>query len=155
MVGDGDFVDAHAQTGNFGGDLGFEAEAVFLEMDALQDFASEGFEAGLHVGEVQVGEHIGEKREEAVADGMPEVEDAVRFGPDKTRAEHNIGAVFDNRGDHDGIFFGVVFEVGVLDDDDLCGGVGDTGAEGSSFALVDVVAKSAERGGLRRLRPET
>ena len=155
VVGDGDFVDADAATGDFGGDLRFEAEAVFLDGDALEDLASEGFIAGLHVREVEVGEHVGEKSKEAVADGMPEVKNAVGFRADEAGAEDDIGTILKDRSNHDGIFLGVVFEVGVLDDDDRCGGMGNPRSERGTFALIDFVAKSPEGGGRRKLGPET
>ncbi len=144
MVGDGDFIDADTATGDLGGNLGFEAEAVFLDGDALDDLASKSFVAGLHVREVEVGEHVGEKGEEAVADRVPEIEDAMCLGSDETGAENDIGTVFENGPEHNGIFLGVVFEVGVLDNDDRRGGVADAGAESSALALVDIVAESPE-----------
>ena len=58
MVGDGDFVDAGAGAGDLGDDLGFDAEAVFLEGYGLDEFAFENFVAGFHVGEVEIGRHV-------------------------------------------------------------------------------------------------
>ena len=68
IVGDAHFIDADAfETGDFGGHFGLEAETLLLEVYALDDICPEQFIAGLHVGEVQVGEHVGQESEEAVA----------------------------------------------------------------------------------------
>ena len=39
MVADGDFVDAGSCAGDLGDELGFDAEAVFLEGYGLDEFA--------------------------------------------------------------------------------------------------------------------
>ena len=77
VVADAHLVDPAAGPGHLGGDLGLEAEAVLLDVDRLDHLAAEGLVAGLHVGQVQVGEHVRQHVQEAVADGVPEVEHAV------------------------------------------------------------------------------
>src|ERR1700730_15127927 len=84
VVGDAHLVDPPAGPGHFGGDLGLEAKAVLLELDRLDDLATEGLVAGLHVGEVQVGEHVRRQREEAVADRMPEIQHSMGAAADET-----------------------------------------------------------------------
>ena len=70
---------------------------------------------------------------------MPEVDDAVGVSAGETGAEHDVGLAVDNGFEEARVLVGVVFEVGVLDDDSVAGGGGDAGAECGPFALVDVV----------------
>ena len=68
VVGDAHFINADAfETSYFGSHLGFKAETLLLEKDALDNICPEQLVAGLHVGEVQVGEHVGQESEETVA----------------------------------------------------------------------------------------
>ena len=90
VVGDGDFVDASAGAGDLGDDLGFEAEALFLEGYGLDEFAFENFVAGLHVGEVEIGRHVRQESEELVAEGVPEIQHAVLVRADEARAEDGV-----------------------------------------------------------------
>src|SRR3977135_565757 len=57
-VADADFVDAQAALGNLYRDFRFEAKAVFLDGNGLQNLATENFVARFHVGHVHVGEGI-------------------------------------------------------------------------------------------------
>jgi len=70
---------------------------------------------------------------------VPEVDDAVGFAAGEAGAEDDVGAAVEDGFEEFGVFVGVVFEVGVLDDDGVAGGGGEAGAEGGAFALVDVV----------------
>lgn len=139
VVADGDFVDDGAAAGEFGGDFDFEAEAFFLEVEGLDALAFEEFVADLHVGEVDVGHHVGEGGEEAVADVVPVVDDAVGAAAEEAGAVDDIGAAFEDGLEESGVVVGVVFEVGILDEDDIAGGFGEAGVEGGAFALVVVV----------------
>lgn len=144
VVGDGNLINGDFEFGDLGGDFGFEAEAVFLDGDFLQYLAAEHFVTGLHVGEVQVGEHVGHEGEKLVPHGVPEVEHAVHTGAEESRAEDNIRATREDRHEEFGVLIGVVFEIGVLDDDDVGIDVLESGAQGGSFALVDLVGENAD-----------
>src|SRR5262249_17737084 len=72
------------------GDLDFEPEPIRCERQTLEQVAADELVTGFDVGEVQVAEDIGEQREEAIPDGVPEEEDSP--GPAlETRAVHRIG----------------------------------------------------------------
>ena len=120
---------------HLGRHLRLESEAVALEANSLDDLAAEDFVADLHVGQVQVGQHVREEREPLVRQRMPEIEDPVLLA-DEPRAEDDVGLILDDRLDELGILRRVVFEVGVLDDDDLAGGVAEPGAERGALSLV-------------------
>ena len=139
VVTDTNLIDHGAGTRDLGGDLGLKAEAIFLDLDFLNYLATENFVAGLHVGEVEISRHVGEQRKDFVADHVPEVDDAVGVSARETGAEDDIGLAVDDGFEEARVFVGVVFEVGVLDDDSVAGGGSDAGAERGTFTLVDVV----------------
>src|SRR5262249_49795470 len=69
---------------------------------------------------------------------VPEVEHAMRLA-DEPRAVDDVRVVLDDRLDELGILGRVVLEVGVLDDDDLAGGLAEPGAQRGALSLVAVV----------------
>ncbi len=58
MVGNGHLVNSGTTARQFGGNFGLKAKPVFLKRDRLNQLTPEGLVASLHVGEVQVGEHV-------------------------------------------------------------------------------------------------
>ena len=75
VVGDPDLEDLQTPMAQLRRDLRFEAEAVLFESDGLQHVAPDQLVARLHVREIQVREHVRERREQTVPDVVPEVED--------------------------------------------------------------------------------
>ena len=142
VVADPHLIDGAAQPGDFGGDFGLKPKAVFLQGDLFQDFPAEDFITGLHVGDIDVGQHVREQREETVADHVPEIDHAVRVGPHETRAKDDIGPAGQDGCEQAGILVGIVFEVGILHDDDVAGGGGEAGAERGALALVDLMVNN-------------
>jgi hypothetical protein len=96
MVGDGDLINAAAEFGHLHSDLRLKAEAARADLDTLEDLRPEGFIAHLHVSQIQIGHHVTEGGEEAIAGKMPEVQDPVR-PPMKAVPEDNIGPAFQDR----------------------------------------------------------
>ncbi len=144
VVGDGDFVDAGAGAGDLGDELGFDAEAVFLELYGLDEFAFENFVAGLHVREVEIGRHVRQEGEELVAEGVPEIEYAVLMRAVESGAEDGVRLAAENGLEQRGVVGGIVFEVGVLDEHDVRRGFADAGSQGSAFALIALVPVQAD-----------
>ena len=95
------FVNADAfalgHLGEFGCHLRLESEAVLLEGDTFDDVGAEELVAGLHVGEVEVGKHVGEPCEEFVPFGMPEKGDAMGLATTIPRTINHIGETFYDR----------------------------------------------------------
>ena len=58
-VGDGNLVDPASQLGQLHGDLGLKPEARRLKLDLPEDLAPDDLVAGLHIGQVEVGENVG------------------------------------------------------------------------------------------------
>ena len=83
----------------------------------MQKLASKYFVTGLHIGEIQVGKHVREQCEKPVAYHMPEVNHPMRSAAQEPGTEHHVGVIFQNRRYKDGVLFGVILEVGVLNDD--------------------------------------
>ena len=70
--------------------------------------------AGLLIGEVQIGCHVGEMSQELVANGVPEIKHAVGAGADEARTKNRISLSRKNRRDELGILRSIVFEIRVL-----------------------------------------
>src|SRR6266851_6287804 len=135
-VGDADLIDSAPQARDLGHDLGLEAEAVLLDRDLLEHPAREDLVPALHVGQVQVGEDVGEKSQASIGDGVPEVEDAVLVAREEAGAQHNVGASVHDRPEKLRVLVWVVLEVRVLDENDVALGPGESGPEGGTLALV-------------------
>ena len=135
VVGNGDLVYPKAEAGDLGGDLGLDAEAVRAQPHALHHLARHHFVAGLHVGKVQVGDEVREQREEAVGELMPEAEHAPRPSEEAGAVDH-VGSAVTDRLDQLVVILGIVFEVGVLDHDDVASRFFESSAHGRSLAAV-------------------
>ena len=136
MIADADLVEGAAAPREPGGDLGIEAEAVLLQLDCLDDLAPEDLVAGLHVGEVEVGEAVGQQGQQPVGDHVPEKQHPVRVAAGEARAVDHVGVVLEDRRDQPRVVGRVVFQVGVLDDDDVAGRRRDASACRSTLAAV-------------------
>src|SRR5687768_5277580 len=58
-------------------DLGLESESLRLERQRPGQLTPHRFIATLHVGEIEIAEHVAQRREHSVADRVPVVEHAV------------------------------------------------------------------------------
>ena len=71
---------------------------------------------------------------------MPEIQNAVRAAAsEKTRAKHHIRLAGKNRREQQVIFTRIIFQIRVLDDDDLRVGMGDARAQRRTLALIGFV----------------
>ena len=67
---------------------------------------------------------------------MPEVEHPVWFAADKTGAVNHIRLILQNRLNQFGILRRIIFQIGILDDDDISGYLLKPGPESRPFSLV-------------------
>src|SRR5882724_2443986 len=74
---------------------------------------------------------------------MPEIVDALRAA-EETGAEDYIGAAIEDGFEELAVVARIIFEVGVLDEDDVSGDFGEATAEGCTFALILHLEKDAE-----------
>ncbi|NQW39030.1 MAG: hypothetical protein HQ469_07540 [Cyanobacteria bacterium] len=70
-------------------------------------------------GEVEIGGHVAQQGEQAIAQAVPEIHHPVGGGALEAAAEDHIGAALHNRADHQGVFGWVDFEICILHDADL------------------------------------
>ena len=136
VVGDGHFEDAVAAPRHFRRELRLDAEAARLDGHGLDDLAAEHLVAGLHVRQIEVREHVGGQRQEAVADRVPEVQDAPCTPAQKARAVDDVGVPLLDRREQLQVFHRVVLEVRVLHDHHVARGVAEADRDRGSLALV-------------------
>jgi hypothetical protein len=110
-----DLEDARFALGQLDRQLGLDAEVVAHQRNRPQQVGSHRLVAGLHVGEVEVGDQVAEQREQPVADGVAEVEHAPVVGREEARAEHRVRPLA-HEGQHQLLeLCGVVFEGRVVE----------------------------------------
>src|SRR6185437_329393 len=141
MVGNGHFENAQLHARHFRGDFRLETEPAFLDVHFLNHFPAKRFVAGLHVGEVQVGRHVGQGREKSIANRMPIIQHAMFLRADEPRAEYDVCLAFEHGADHAKVFRRIIFEVGVLNDDIRRSHAREPRPQSRAFALVHIVAK--------------
>jgi hypothetical protein len=73
-----DLVDATFQLGKSCGNLRFKTETVGFDRYPTQQISSENLVTSLHVREVQVSEHIGQKCQKFISDIVPKKQDTLR-----------------------------------------------------------------------------
>ena len=152
-VGDRHLVDARVHLRQLRGELRLHAESARPDRDALDDVRAEDLVAGLHVGEVQVRDHVREEGQELVRDVMPEIEDAARRAGE-AGAVHDVGLALEDRGQELRVVARVVLEVRVLDQHDVSGRLGEAAPERGALALVGLLVEDPDLVLLVR-RPES
>ena len=58
VVGNSHLIDPQSAVRYFCGNFGFESEAVFLDINLLNDVSAEHLVAGFHVSKIKIGKHI-------------------------------------------------------------------------------------------------
>jgi hypothetical protein len=74
---------------------------------------------------------------------MPEIVNALGAA-EKARAENHVSATIEERFEKFAVVAGIVFEVGVLNENNVAGDFGETAAECGAFALILRLKKDAE-----------
>jgi len=67
-----------------GGYFRLESKAILLNCYPLYYFPPENFVAGLHIGEVEICEHVRKEREEIISHRVPEVKYAMGLRSDES-----------------------------------------------------------------------
>ena len=86
---------------------------------------------------------VGKQCQEFVPDIMPEIVDALR-ATQKTRAIHDVGAPFENRCEQLLIIPRIIFEIGVLHQDDVAARLCKTPAQGCTFPAIPILKQEAD-----------
>jgi hypothetical protein len=97
--------------------------------------------AGLDVGEVEISDQIAYESQEFVRKIVAKIEHPTRSSNEKSRAQTNVSQSFPDRADQLRNFPRMVFQVRVLDHDNISGNSSETGPECSRFALIDLMAE--------------
>src|SRR5205085_2798051 len=126
-------------TRDFGSDLGFETESVFTQIDVPHDRCSECLIASFHVGEVDVCAHVGKHGQQFVSDHVPEINDPVRTPAHESGAENDVGFSAQNWLEQARIFLRFVFEVGILDKNDIAGGGSEATAQSCALSPINAM----------------
>src|SRR6266496_2295430 len=77
-VADAHFINPQLALGDFYRDFRLESKAVFLDGDGLNDLPPKNFIAGFHVGQVDIGQAIGNQSQHPIGHRMPEIQYAMR-----------------------------------------------------------------------------
>src|SRR6266498_249342 len=136
-------VNRHFQLCDLGRDFHFKSEAAGNDQHVANDLATKRLITGFNVGHVQVSQRIGKKRQKLVGEVVIEIEN-TRCSPDqKTGTKDNISVAIENRPNKTENVRRVIFEVGVLHDDDLSGSECETGLQGRGLAGIALVTNEA------------
>ena len=100
---------------------GIRAGDTRLHLQRLDHAEAERLVAGLDVGHIPVSQQVAEERERPVRQVVIEIEHSRRPADHETAAVDDVGVAVEDRADHGGDLGGVVFVVGILDDNDLAG----------------------------------
>ncbi len=137
VVRDRHLVHARAHACHLAGDLRLDAEVVRLQIETVCHIANEHLVTGLHVRQVQIGERVRQERQHPVADGVPEIQDAMAaWRAEKARSVHDVSFALEDGLQQQCVFARVVLEVGVLNDQNVSGRIAYSARDGRPFAHV-------------------
>src|SRR5262245_33280952 len=136
VITDRDLVNDGAEFCNLGGHFDLYAEPAGLDDHVPNYVAAKCFVAGFDIGHVQIGQNVRNHRQDAICHEMVEVQHASRAPHQETRTVDDIGVAFKNRLDDVNDLRRIVFEVGVLNDDDLASAFLESLLERGAFAAV-------------------
>src|SRR5262249_37090714 len=108
VVRDSYFVNPCAGSGDLCDKFGFNPETIFLYCYTLQKIAAESFVTSLHIGEVQIGKHVRKQGEKSISHHMPKIDHPMRPASHKPRTEYDVGAIFQDWGNKEGILFRII-----------------------------------------------
>lgn len=134
VVADGDFVNLVAEPADLCCDFRAELKAEAAEAHGAQDVDVEGFVGGCFVGDGGREQNVGCGGEKFVGQPVGELH-ALKVAHETTAVDH-CGLAIDDGLEHLDVIVGIVFEVTVLDEDDVAGGFADADADGCAFAEV-------------------
>ena len=126
VIGDPNLEDSDAHPRCFCGQFRFDSESVFFDLYLGNHFAAKDFIATLHIGKIDVGEHVAEHGEKAITDHVPVEDYAVGTDSRKARAKYDVGFTLKNGPDESRELLWVVFQVRILDGHNIASGLPET-----------------------------
>ena len=146
VIGNPDFIDSPSAPGDSRYDFGLDAETLGnkIVLEAVDDFFSENFITGLHIGKIQSGKQVGKQCQEFIGRIMDDVKNPMRLATDETGTENYIGTAVDNRGQQFRIFGRIIFQIRILDYDYVSCCLLKTGPDRPSFAGILIMEKISD-----------
>ena len=117
VIGDSDFEEPTTGLSYLGRNFRFKAEPIFFDRDAGQDFAAKRFVACLHVGQVHVGQHVGQQGKKAIADHVPKIDHSVGATTQEAGTVNHVCLIGPDWIQEKIVFLRIVFQVRILNDD--------------------------------------
>ena len=119
VVGNRHLIDGDAEFGYFRRDFNLEAKSSASDRHVADNLAAKRLITGFDIGHVNVRAQVRKKRQPFVGDVVIEVQHARRLAHQKARAVNHIRVAFHNWRNHVADFRRVVFQIGILHNDDL------------------------------------
>ncbi len=110
-----------------------------LDIDVSNDFCPEDFVTCFHVREIHIGEHVGQNSQELVPYIVPEQMDPMRPLTKETGTKNHVGFSFYNGCHQFWIFIGVVFQVGILDNNRISGNMAKARPDSRPFTHIHIM----------------
>ena len=107
-----------------------------MQRNTFQQIRADHFVAGFHVREVEVTDDVAQEGEELIAELVTEEESALVTAGHEARAEDGIGVFEKEEVHHLQQVTRVVFQVGIVNDDEMRIHMLERGANGRAFAHV-------------------
>ncbi len=126
------------------GQLGLDAEVVVPERNGLQQLGADHLVAGLHVAQVEVGRHVDQRGQQAVAEAVVEQQHPPVVAGEEPGAEDGVGLLVEEGLHQARQVARVVLEVRVVGHAHVAGGVGERRPERRALALVALVLDVAD-----------
>ena len=114
VIGNAHLIETVAFFTELDSDLRFKAKIIFNQVNRLDGLFPESLVASFDIGEIQIGEQIGQESDQAITQVMAEEHHPVRIRTDKARAINHIGVAVENWLQQFAVFCRVVFQIGVL-----------------------------------------
>ena len=139
VVADRHFVNYGIGFGNLGRHFDFDAETAGRDRHIADDVAAERLVSGFHIRHVQVRQHIRKHRQHIVGNIVVEVQHARCAAHHEARTIDDIGMAIENRLDDVDDFGRIVFQIRILDDDDVSCRVGKSLFQSRRLAAIGFV----------------
>src|SRR5690606_11507856 len=114
VIADGNLKDATLLLCQFRRQFWLDAKTIAANGQCFDKRSEDDLVAGLHIGQIQISQHIGNRGEHTIRYAMPEIEDTAALSGEKSRAIDYIGFAFENGGEQFCIFIWIIFKIGVL-----------------------------------------
>jgi len=140
---DSDLLNPAAQPGKFCDQFCIYPKFILGNNHSWKERGSKCFMPGLYVSQVQTGKKVREESKELVNRFLPEIPELLRLCAGKTRTQHDIRLVSQNRSQKTRVFARVILEVGILNHDHApCSG-SETRAKSSAFSKISRLANNS------------